>query len=378
LVEPAPLIDVAGSPHARGVQHGRLARERILRGTRHYGEQLQKLGLSESGLEKLVAGYRPIIESFDPTYIEEMRGIAEGAGVPFTHIVLLNARTEILKAAQRDAPDTADGCTTVVALPKATKDGRLIHAHNWDWKLECVETSIVLRIRRDDGPDILTFTEAGALARFGVNAAGIGLSANYLESDRDYRTRGIPLALLRRKVLEQEHYAMALRAVYITPKSASNNITVTHASGTVCNLECAPDESFVLDPEGDLLVHGNRWLSPIALTKLRETGIAAIPCSLYRDKRARELLAPKCGEITLRDIESTMFDEAFSPWSILRPQRPNMLNDLTATVATLIMRPDEGVMDVAMHPAEDRRFTRYTLGAAEAASRRPHSIGMGD
>ena len=41
-------------------------------------------------------------------------------------------------------------------------------------------------LRRDDGPDLLTFTEAGALGRSGFNAAGIAITANYLRSDRDY------------------------------------------------------------------------------------------------------------------------------------------------------------------------------------------------
>ena len=49
-----------------------------------------------------------------------------------------------------------------------------------DWRAECAETGVLLRIHRDDGPDILTFTEAGGLARSGLNSAGIGLTANAL------------------------------------------------------------------------------------------------------------------------------------------------------------------------------------------------------
>src|SRR5207302_1597920 len=125
----------------------------------------------------LVGDYLPVIERFDPAYVEEMRGIAEGAQVPFEDIALLNARTEILKLAERPdlrrrlaAADEPDGCTGVVALPAATASGRLIHAQNWDWKRDCVETAVVLRVHRDDGPDLLTFTEAGALGRSGFNA----------------------------------------------------------------------------------------------------------------------------------------------------------------------------------------------------------------
>ena len=108
---------------------------------------------------------------------------------------------------------------------------RLIHAHNWDWKLESAAASVVLRIRDTHGPDILTFTEAGALAPFGFNSAGCAITANYLESDRDYTQLGVPLAVIRRKVLEQTHLAMALRTVCVTPKSASNNIIVSHCGG---------------------------------------------------------------------------------------------------------------------------------------------------
>ena len=62
----------------------------------------------------------------------------------------------------------------------------------------------------------MTFTEAGALGRCGFNAVGIAITANYLESDRDYRQVGVPLALIRRKVLESEHVALAMRTVYCT------------------------------------------------------------------------------------------------------------------------------------------------------------------
>ena len=60
------------------------------------------------------------------------------------------------------------------------------------------------------GPDILTFTEAGGLARHGFNAAGVAISANYLRSDRDFARPGIPLPFIRRRVLEQAHLAPAM------------------------------------------------------------------------------------------------------------------------------------------------------------------------
>src|SRR3546814_11704243 len=69
----------------------------------------------------------------------------------------------------------ADGCTTIIVQPERTPDGTLIHAHNWDWKASCAETCVVLRVRGDGGPDILPFTEAGTLARFGFHGAGVAV-----------------------------------------------------------------------------------------------------------------------------------------------------------------------------------------------------------
>jgi isopenicillin-N N-acyltransferase-like protein len=373
MAEPCPLIEVSGTPHARGVQHGRQAAGRIRRGLQHYAGQLRRLELDAPALAALVAAYLPLIEKYDESFVPEMRGIAEGADVAFEDVVLLNARTEILKLATRPdlraglAPqDTAlvDGCTEVVALPRATGDGRVIHAQNWDWKAECAETAIVLRIRRDDGPDILTFTEVGGLARSGLNAAGIAITANYLESDRDYRNLGVPLALIRRKVLMQEHVALAMRQVYATPKSGSNNMIVSHAGGVAIDFECAPDETFLVQAEAGLIVHANHWQSPVALAKLRDTGIANTPDSLYRDLRVRELLRPDLGALTVEHVRAALLDDFASPWSVCRPPRTTLTGERSATVAMVVMQPDAGVMEVAMLPALDKRFARFALDGA--------------
>jgi len=367
MVEPFPLIEISGPPRERGRQYGQKAAGRIKKGTTHYFAQLKELSLDAKGVAALVRDYLPVIEAFEPSYIEEMRGIAEGADVPFEDVVLLNARTEIIKLAnpairaRLKTPEDPDGCTGVVVLPQATTDGRLIHAQNWDWKRECAETAVVLKVRRDDGPDLMTFTEAGALGRCGFNAVGIAITANYLESDRDYRQVGVPLALIRRKVLENEHLALAMRAVYCTKKSAANNMIVSHREGVAIDFECAPDETFQVHPQNGLLVHANHFVSPVALGKLKDTGPFNTPDSLYRDIRVRDLLQPHIGSITFDTVKSALFDEFAYPWSVCRPPRRNLSNNLSATVAMILMEPASGLMQVAPLPALNREFTSYRL-----------------
>src|SRR5258708_21775613 len=373
MVEPFPLIEISGPPRERAAQFARLAADSIHKGASHYFAQLKELSLDASGVAELVRDYLPVIEAFEPTYIEEMHGIAEGAGVPFEDIVLLNARTEILKLAKPEirarlkTPDEPDGCTGVVVLPQAGNAGRLIHAQNWDWKRECAETAVVLKVRRDDGPDLMTFTEAGALGRCGFNAVGIAITANYLESARDYRQVGVPLALIRRKVLESEHLALAMRSVYCRQKSAANNMIISHCEGVAIDFECAPDETFQVHPGRGLLVHANHFVSPVALGNLKDTGILNTPDSLYLDLRVRGILEPQIGAITLDAVKEALFDDFATPWAVCRPPRRNLSNNLSATVAMILMEPERGVMEVAPLPALNRQFTTYTLDMAAAS-----------
>jgi len=162
--------------------------------------------------------------------------------------------------------------------------------------------------------------------------------------------------------------------VQSTKKSAANNMCVSHAKGLAINFECAPDEAFVLEAEEGLLVHSNHFLSPVALSKLRDTGIESTPCTLYRHTRVREALAPLRGKIDRTAIKNALFDDFGSPWSVCRPPRMSVAEGgaapvETATVAMIVMRPGEGAMDIAPLPALSRRFTTYRLTPDRTATR---------
>lgn len=375
--QPFPFVSVSGAPYERGVQYGRAVPERVKRSVGLYGGTLDELGLDAAQKKKLITAFADQIAGFGAHYLAEMRGIADGASVALDDIILINARTEIVAQARRemrkpeaedDAPPEydGDGCTGAVILPERSASGRLIHGQNWDWRAECAETAIVLRVEREDGPDFMTFVEAGGLARCGLNAAGIAITANYLESDRDYRETGIPLVLIRRKVLEQKHFAMALRVVAATPKTCSNNMMVSTAQGYAVDFECAPDEVFPLYPADGLLVHANHWVSPVALSKLKDVGL--LGDSFYRDKRVEHLLGAR--KLTPDDLKAAFFDDFATPFAVCRPVLPNSAGDLSATVAMIILDSTEGTMDIAPLPAHCRDFTRYSLQAPPQALRR--------
>src|SRR5262245_58878265 len=124
-----PFIEVGGPPRERGRQYGEQAAARIKRGIEHYSAQLELAKLHWKHVAAIGTQFGPSIASFDSSYPEEMQGIAEGAGVEYAAVVMLNARTEVLKIAQRRQHGEggvfleSDECTGVVVLPAATKSG---------------------------------------------------------------------------------------------------------------------------------------------------------------------------------------------------------------------------------------------------------------
>lgn len=361
-----PFISVSGTPEARGRQYGQAAADRVRQSVALYGGTLAELGYEGAARTRLVNAFVKQIEDFAPHFIEEMRGIAQGANVDFEDIVMINARTEVVAKARAEKADKADGeladgCTGAIIMPERSATGNLIHGQNWDWRSECVDTAIVLRVRNEDGPDFLTFVEAGGLARSGMNAAGTAITANYLESERDFTQTGVPLSLIRRKVLEQQHFALAMKAVNSTAKTCSNNIMISTAEGFAIDYECTTNESFAIYPGADhLIVHANHWVSEIALCKLQDTGRPSTPESQYRDWRVRKLLNEK-PSLTREDLKRALFDDFGSPYSVCRPPRPGSNNNLSATVAMVVMEAAAGIMEVAPLPALNRTFTRYSF-----------------
>jgi isopenicillin-N N-acyltransferase-like protein len=265
-----------------------------------------------------------------------------------------------------DPASSEDGdCTGLVVLPARSATGRLMHAHNWDWRQECVDTGIVLRIRSGSGPDMLTFTEAGALARHGFNTNGVSLTGNSLTCDEDFRKgAGVPLVLLRRRVLEAANLAAAMKSIWASKRYCANNMILAQATGndgSGISLETSPGEIFWTLPENDLLVHANHWMSPSAVIKLRDPGLPQRPDSIYRQHRVENALGRVEGRIDWSDVKTALADEFGKPDGVLRTPKPADFSSISATVATTLMDAANRVMWVARKPYEARNFQEYTL-----------------
>ena len=100
------------------------------------------------------------------------------------------------------------------------------------------------------------------------------------------------------------------------PRGASGNYLLAHRGGVAIDFELSPKQAFPVFPERGLLTHSNHFQSMVAQC----TGVAKFYTgdSLYRDFRARQLLEPKIGRITVDDVKDTLRDHFGHPRSICR------------------------------------------------------------
>jgi Acyl-coenzyme A:6-aminopenicillanic acid acyl-transferase. len=143
-----------------------------------------------------------------PAYLEELRGIADGAGLDLADVLAINVRTEVMYAAKaRQAPRTGTQppvpqppaeCSAFACVPAPGQNDPVLIGQNWDWLLHSAQTLVVLEVRQDEGPDFVTVVEAGLLAKTGMNAAGLGLVTNALVTDADVGEPGLPYHVLLR------------------------------------------------------------------------------------------------------------------------------------------------------------------------------------
>jgi len=309
MVSPFPCLDLKGTPAERGEAYGAAARRQI-RAARDY--YLKSWGLSHADLSSRVKNLLPTLEPFAADLVEEMRGIAKGADCTFEEVVAINARNEIMFG---HLP-VAEGCTILAATAPATANGDVYLAQNWDWVPALIDAPVILRIRSGNAPAILTFVDAGRVAMHGFNEAGLGLCGNYLETSSHRGVTGIPIPLLRRRLLACESVEEAVALLDSTRLVTSSNFLLCDRSGTAVDCEVTPAAVYKKRKKNPVLVHTNHFR--YAANAIRDDGLERVPDSKGRADRMESLLDPEVGEIDLRTLKRALADHQGYPSSICR------------------------------------------------------------
>ena len=348
-----PHVRVEGGPRERGRSYGEQARDRVHRSIEAYREVFAAYaGWDWDAVTEQARAYEGPVERFGPRYLEEIRGIAEGAGLDDADVLAINVRTEVMFAAKarQAASDTRriGECSAFAVLPERSADGHTLIGQNWDWLLHASDTCVVLEARQDTGPDFVTVVEAGLLAKTGMNSSGIGLVTNALVSDTDAGVPGVPYHVALRGILDAESISDAYAVLQRGFRSSSANYLVAHADGIAVNVEGAPgdfDRLFLSFPTDGVVLHTNHFRSPRFTGS--DVGLWVMPDSPFRLERLSSRIGGEPA-LSLDTFRAALADHVNYPSGVCcHPDVRSPLLDQGATVASILMDLDAKTMWVA-------------------------------
>lgn len=253
-----PFLRIHGSHLEMGQQVGETFREKVahsLENARHLlAEAYDQLGLSWAGAQIQSRKYLPFAEERYPQYVEEMRGIAQGANVAFDEIVTLNT----MEAVTTDALHLTR-CTSFAANEENTADGHVLAAHNEDWLPEDEDDVYVIQAEPASEPPFLAMSYGGLLPNIGFNAYGVLqlIDSVYPEDSRI----GIPRLVVARAVLAAKTPAEALQRALVPHRAAGYNHLIAHESGELYSLEVSARHFDLLYGLDGYMAHTNHFLS---------------------------------------------------------------------------------------------------------------------
>src|SRR5699024_6586095 len=211
-----------GSPMEVGEQHGRIGKRQVEQSLETYEKLFfgyQQMSWKKAKEAALV--HMDAIKKYDIELIEEMEGVAKGAGVDFEDILALNARTEIALGSYGKKP-FSDGCTAFATMPPTGAD--TIISQNWGWKGTQTKSLLLMEMHIPNKPVVTMVTEGGMIGKIGYNSAGLGLCFNALLTDK--KSDEVPIHLALRGILNSNTISEALSRVKDGQTAASASVLI--------------------------------------------------------------------------------------------------------------------------------------------------------
>ncbi len=209
-----------GPPYSRGYMHGRLLAGPIRELDAVLNQLMDAKGFHVPLLGKAMAvrKARRLEAQIPYRYIAEMRGVADGSGVPYADILLFNVFDDLLYV---------HGCSSL-GLEKGSAAGEWIHARNLDYLLHQLARYKTVMVQEwGTSPPTNDFVSVGFPGYIGVltgiNSRGISLSAHTsISADNAV---GVPSGFLYRRIMEEAGTLDQAVAILRTgPRTIGNNI----------------------------------------------------------------------------------------------------------------------------------------------------------
>jgi isopenicillin-N N-acyltransferase-like protein len=343
-----PFFEITGDSYEVGRGHGELLREGIHRQLQGALEAASRQGgLShQEALGWAMEQLSKIAVVGGATWIDELRGLADGARISLAEATALQVR-----------PGTGfmpEGCTSLGVSGDSSATGLPLGAQNRDLVPAYRDRMCVLLLRPRSRPALLMHSVPGELGGVGMNAHGVAVFANSLWPGAGRNWQAPPIT--RRAILECTSADEAVDRVRRMHGPAIGSFLVIDAAGHVRNLEILPQALAVIARDRGVFAHANHCLDagvqPYEVDKLPSPG------SPGRCARMQTLLDSTAGRITVEEIKRMLADHTSRPEPICR--HPTTATEWETTSA-LIVEPASRTLHLSYGPPCEGGFAIYRI-----------------
>ncbi len=374
----APVVEMRGTPRQKGQAHGAALAPKIAETMARWRADIAAAYDSDVDgfIDSFLGGTRfpAALERWTPHLLEEIDGIAEGAGQPVRDVLALNFMDEQwwFNAERKAASDVPEGknCTSFGSTDSAagaTLMGQTMDIAAWSEGLQAL-----LHLHDDDGRETYVFTFAGFIGLLGLNSRGVGICCNAL-LELDHSDRGLPVAAVMRGVLGHDDPASAAAFVNRVNHASGQNYVIG-GPGQVMSLECsaASVAPYVPHADGARLCHTNHPLSNTDTGHYRSrTGKSTDEIldftgtnSMSRFASIEGRLVEPGQAVDLDSCKAALASEDDPANPVARRLEPSKPNIIGYTAGTAIFElSDQPVLHFAAGPASVTHFQSYKFAA---------------
>ena len=306
------VVRVRGTHREVGRQIGE-ACEDVIRSLLVFEPPMLPTGRTIAQQLAVAAGYRDATARAMPWVLEELEGVADGAGVDSMAVFAASVE-EIWYEPSADA--VGGRCSDLVAVPPATTNGHVLVAHNNDLAVEDEDRLVAIEWDVPGDPPIFTIG-IGPWISVGFNAAGLALTGNEL-SPNDERV-GVPRLLQVRSMLRARSLEAALDEALRPDRASSYNNVLSSSDGRVVDVEGSATDAELIEPDAaGVLAHTNNYVCD-RMVRYERSSYAESSATRYR--RARTMLSEAAVEprsISAERLREMLSDHENAPDSLCR------------------------------------------------------------
>lgn len=392
------VLRLSGDDYEMGYQHGQLLRDAVFRGPipyfERYVESMLGAGLGPRAGRLLGAGLRhtvgrKIARGFPSHVRAALDGLADGSGIdrgrllgavtmPETYLWVLGRVLAFRRP--RLAPRSGVpllGCTSALAWGDATQDGRLLHGRNFDYQgvgAWDTEQAVVFH-RPKDGQPYVSVSAAGVLMGgfTAMNASGLSLVVHQHMASDALEIGGVPIGVAGDEIMRHANTLDDARRILDrdVPNGCWTYLVASGREKAVLCYETTPKARAHRIVSDGTFAYANVYLD----RELGRTERHLYPShwrnNLSRLSRADALLREKRGAIDPDTIAGILGDPGADGC------RFESAISMLLTVASVVFRPDDGVVWVATEraPVSNRDYVAFDLGSEGARTELPPLTG---